>query len=1175
MDASKFTPVCAIGASAGGVQALREFFRHLPDDLGMAYVVIIHLAPDHPSALSEILAGVTRMQVQDVSEAGSRLSPNCVFVIPPDRELVIEGDDVRARPFTEPRGQRAPIDMFFRSVAAGRGDGLSVILSGAGSDGSQGVRAVKEAGGVIFVQEPADAEYPMMPRSALATGAADFVAPIPRMIERMVEVARSKEAVRKLDADGAEQDLRRIVAFLRARTGHDFSHYKRATVMRRVGRRMQVTRRPDLAGYSRYLVENPEEAQELFGDLLISVTQFFRDPDAYCALAKQAIPAVIEGALRGDATPPAIEGARQDGVRAWVVGCATGEEAYSLAILMLEEAERQHKAVPIQIFATDLDEGALGTAREGRYPASIEGDVSDERLHRWFVREGPHYRVKKEVRDCVLFATHSVLKDPPFMHIDLVSCRNLLIYLERELQRQVCTLFHYGLKPHGFLFLGSAETVDAAPDFFFPVDREARLYRARPVARRSLPVLSNLPPGHRPPGLKEPGLEEPHARHHRAPLEGPKIEQGAGALHLSALEAAAPPSALVDHEHRLLHLSPAAGRFLLPGGGAFSADITTLVRSELRLDLRGSLRRAFDHAETTLTLPLPVQFNGSRRRVLLQVSPVRDAQDVPPSRALVLFLDGGPVSDERSEAPEGEGPEGEGEEARRLREELRALEERLVASRQEHEGAIQDLRVANEELQSINEEYRSTSEELETSKEELQSMNEELQTVNAELKAKLESISTAHSDLRNLVTSTEIGTLFLDTELRIRMLTPVVTQLFNVTDADIGRPITDFTHRLAEDGLEKQARRVLRDLVPVENEVGTVDGRWMMMRLRPYRTVDDRIAGVVVTFVDVTERRDAERRLRESEERLRKVLETEAVAVLFFNMSGVLVNANEAFLKMSGYTREQIDRQELSWQGMTPPDYAEASKRELVGLEETGRIGPYEKEYILADGSQRWILFAGRRIEPDLIAEYAIDISDRKRAEAERELLAHELSHRVKNTLAVVQAMARRTGGKTVEEFRETFCGRLNALAQAHSMLLADDWRSADLAELTRRALAPYASDGGGRLEVEGEALALSARQVLSISLVLHELGTNAMKYGALSTPEGRVHVSWQVADDGGKRRLRFRWRERGGPPVTPPSDDGFGSQLIQRTAEFELSGAASIDWAPGGLTCEFEFPLE
>lgn len=353
-DGRDMTPICAIGASAGGVQALRDLFRHLPKDLGLAYVVIIHLSPDHPSAMQEILATVTEMPVHQVTDT-PELKPNCIYVIPPDRELVIEGDHVQARPFSEPRGQRAPIDMLFRSIATGRGDGLAVVLSGAGSDGANGVRAVKEAGGVIFVQEPAEAEYPMMPRSAIATGAADFVAPIETMVERLIEVTHSKAAVRAIHADANDHELRRILSFLRSRTGHDFSSYKRATIMRRIGRRMQVTRRPGLREYSEFLIANPEEAQELFDDLLISVTSFFRDPAAYKALADEAI-------------GPMFEEGGENGIRAWVVGCATGEEAYSLAMLLLEAAASRRVSTPIQIFASDLDEGALATAREAAIP---------------------------------------------------------------------------------------------------------------------------------------------------------------------------------------------------------------------------------------------------------------------------------------------------------------------------------------------------------------------------------------------------------------------------------------------------------------------------------------------------------------------------------------------------------------------------------------------------------------------------------------------------------------------------------------------------------------------------------------------------------------------------------------------------------------------------------------
>lgn len=548
-------PICAIGASAGGVQALRSLFRQLPDDLGLAYVVIVHLAPEHPSALAEILSSCTTMSVHQVTDT-PQLRANCVYVIPPDRELVIEGDNVHAREFTEARGRRAPVDVFFRSIAAGRGDGLAVVLSGSGADGSNGVRAIQEAGGVVFAQEPSEAEFSAMPQNAIATGVVSFIAPIARLAERMSEVAKSKEAVRSLDADGAANELRRLIGLLRARTGHDFSNYKRATVMRRVLRRMQVNRMTGLAEYAELVRTTPEEANELFGDLLISVTQFFRDQTAYEALAENVIGALME------------EADENSGVRAWSVGCATGEEAYSLAILFLEESEKRKLKKPIQIFASDLDEGALGTAREGRYPRSIEADVSQERLDRFFVDEGTHYRVRKELRDIVLFASHSVLKDPPFMRLDLIACRNLLIYLERSIQDQLLSLFHYGLNPNGNLFLGSAETADASA-FFASLDREARVYRALPQTRRHMPTLPHGGPdqfhsvSQRPPE---------HARdRQKAPLE----------QHAEALEQTAPPSVLADVNQQIIHLSPNAGRFIQHSAGTFSGKLSEVVRPEL------------------------------------------------------------------------------------------------------------------------------------------------------------------------------------------------------------------------------------------------------------------------------------------------------------------------------------------------------------------------------------------------------------------------------------------------------------------------------------------------------------------------------------------------------------------------------------------------------------------
>jgi two-component system, chemotaxis family, CheB/CheR fusion protein len=837
------TPVCAIGASAGGIKALQALFGKLDTNLGLAYVVIVHLAPDHPSHLAEILQSCTTMPIRQVEDSPV-LEPNHVYVIAPNRELVIDGNRIKAQDFKEPRELRAPIDMFFRSVAEARNDGYAVVLTGAGADGSVGVRKVAEAGGLVLVQDPREAEFPMMPRSAIATGVASFVEPLAAIPERISQTLKAKATLAKTDEADADRAIGRILSFLRARTGHDFASYKMATIRRRIGRRMQVTQQASLEAYADYLVENPEEAKELFGDLLISVTSFFRDPAAFEAVAQNVIPDLFD--MQETGSP----------IRIWIAGCATGEEAYSIAMLMLEEAERQQVAPNVQIFASDLDEAALATAREGRYPRAIEGDVSEERLRRFFVEDVAHYRIRKDVRDMVLFTHHSAVKDPPFMRLDLVVCRNLMIYLERELQAQLLALFHYALLPGRFLFLGSAESADGA-ELFAPVECEARIYCAKPRTGRKLDMLGELPREHRP--------DLPPLRG-----TGPRAEPTPGALHLAALEHAGPPSALVDEDLRVVHLSANAGRFIAPPEGPMSTELPDIVRAELRAELRNALHRVAATGEPCISLPISVGFEGARHRVAVYIGRTPpEAHSAP--LMLVVFMDGGPIPpadlglhEERSL---------EAEDTQRLRHELRLAQERLSASRREHESAIQELRIANEELQSINEEYRSTAEELETSKEEMQSINEELRTVNSDLKSKLAGLSSAHSDLQNLINTTDIGTLFLDPELRIKMLTPAVEHLFSVTDSDIGRPITDFSHKLDYASIEEDAAKVLRELAPFEKEVKTKTGRWLLMRLRPYRTVEDRIDGIVVSFIDITQRLSAQEELQQSEEKYRRMVE--------------------------------------------------------------------------------------------------------------------------------------------------------------------------------------------------------------------------------------------------------------------------------------------------------------
>ena len=872
-------PVVGIGASAGGIQALQNLFGALPGKTGAAFVVIIHLDPEHRSNLAQILGACTAMPVTQVEEA-EQLKPDHVYVIPPNRRLQVTDGELTTTSFDTPRGHRAPIDLFFRSLAE-RGDGFAVVMSGSGADGAVGVRAVKGAGGIVLVQEPTEAEYPSMPRAAIATGIADFVLPVRQIAEHLVDLIRSRANLSVTVSNEADEDLlRRVLAHLRVRTGHDFSKYKRSTVLRRITRRMQVTRTESLDKYYTYLRSNPDEAQALFGDLLITVTSFFRDRHVFEALKTRILPELF------------AERETTGTIRVWIAGCATGEEAYSIAMLLLEEAGRHELRPPIQIFATDLDPQALMTAREGRYPASIEADVSQERLKRFFTAEKDGYRVTQEVRDYILFANHDLLKDPPFSRVDLISCRNLLIYLDRDLQEQVCNTFHYAMNPNGYLLLGTAETADLPAGLFRSIDRNARIYQstAQPGEKpRLLPRLLG--------GIDTRGIAR-RFEHIPAPTDALTD----AAAHRRLLEQSAPPSVMVDDLHHAIHLSESAGRYMQPSGGSVSTDIGEMVRPELRFELRSALNRAFERREATLTLPIPVRFNGAARRVDMLVKPEIVDSDAQPRTAVVMFIEGEAVeslnlaSDQQQAADKT---------VRRLTEELKMTQERLRTVRDDSESGNEELRAANEELQSMNEEYRSTSEELETSKEELQSVNEELQTVNNELKVKLDETSRANSDLENLMSATDIGTLFLDTKLHIKLFTERLTDLFSVKPSDAGRPITDFSHQLEYDDLVKDMRAVLSDLTPIHREVCSRDGHWFDVRMRPYRTADNKIDGVVIIFVDVTERKHNEQMLRDSQgelRQLRELIDQSRDSIFVWDFDGRILDWNRGSEELYGFS---------------------------------------------------------------------------------------------------------------------------------------------------------------------------------------------------------------------------------------------------------------------------------
>ncbi len=947
-----------IGASAGGVNALQRFFEVLPNDLDAAFVVVVHLDPAHESELPAILATRTKMPVKQVA-GRTRLEPGRVYVIPPNRQLLITDQHLALAEFDEPRWQRAPIDLFFRSLAAQRGDDFAIVLSGAGSDGAVGIKAMKEAGGIIIVQDPDEAEYSAMPRAAIATGMADFVLPIREIATKLPEIIRDRgQAPAEALSEAEAEAMQRILSHLRVRTGHDFSAYKKATVRRRIARRMHVQRASTMAEYLTTLRENSAEAQALFADLLISVTTFFRDAPAFDKLAKIAIPILFEGKGAGDF------------VRAWAPGCATGEEAYSIAILLLEELAKRDIPCEIQVFASDLDQAALGVAREGRYPLAIEADLTEERLKRFFTREIDHYRVTRELRDSVLFARHSLLKDPPFSRADLISCRNVLIYLDRELQQQICATFHFALKTNGFLFLGSSENADHPPGMFRAADREARIYQRLQVPT-DIRVTARLAPTRL-------GIE-PLPQRSPAPL---RAAGEAAAAHREALEQLAPPSVIVDESYRTLHLSELAGRYLQPSAGTLVHDVTELAREELRFDLRAALHRAFARNEPSLSGPIAVRFNGTARRVYIQAKPLSTDRGAART-AIVFFLEGETLGEQPGSL--GLEERSPGEQAQQLQQELQFTQSQLRTSREEYEGANEELRAANEELQSINEEYRSTAEELETSKEELQSINEELQTVNSELKSKLDSVSRAHNDIQNLMAATDVGILFLDAQLKINQFTPLVTRLFSIGTGDEGRLITNFTHDLDYDGLAEEARKVMRDLATSEREVKSRAGDWYLMRMRPYRTVEDKIDGVVVTFVDIGERKRAEDASRDGEARMRAVLDGAADAIITVDDRGRIQSLNAATTRLFGYPTEELIGRNVNLLVPDPrhalPDafVADASadgeligaSREVEGRRKDG--SPFPAELNVSEA---------RHGEERLFIGFVRDLSERRRLEA-------------------------------------------------------------------------------------------------------------------------------------------------------------------------------------------------
>jgi len=833
--------IVGIGASAGGLAALEEFFCHMPVDTGMAFIVVQHLDPTQKALLPELLQRFTTMPVEE-AEQGRRIQPDTVYVIPSNAELRVEGDHIQLQKPLEPRGMRLPIDVLFSSLANARNDqAIAVVLSGMGSDGTLGLQAVRATGGLAVVQEPGSAEFDAMPRSAIAAGCADIVAPAAELPARILgfsnHVAEPHLSAQPAVKPKAPMDA--IFSILQRGTRHDFSLYKPSTLLRRIERRMAIHGISAMSDYVRYLDENSQEVQLLFKEILIGVTAFFRDDGIWDYLSGEALPALI------------AQNQPDAGLRVWVVGCSTGEEAYSLAMVFTETLEllRPGQAISLQIFASDLSSEAIAVARAGLYPHSIKEQVSEPRLARFFTRQDNGYQVKQAIRDKVLFAQHDVILDPPFTKLDLIACRNLLIYFDPMLQRRLLPLFHYSLRDNGLLMLGNSETVGRLNHLFEPLKPSLRLYRrlkhdsinGADFLLKSFPPLSTL------------SKEQPVP----APIVFPKGSDNlqTAANHL-LLQVYSPAAVVLNRDADIVYISGRTGKYLEPAAGKANWNIHAMAREGLRTPLYTALKQAALQQEPVELHNVPVQTGAGVQHVDVTVQTLSEPAALN-GMTMVVFRDTPAATQRRRAKRTSVSDDDHAEEVLRYQQAIEQLSEEARLSREE-------LQASNEELQSTNEELQSANEELTSSKEEMQSMNEELQTINSELQAKLDDLALAQSDMQNVLNSIDIAILFLDQNLNVRRYTARASNVVSLRESDVGRPLSELKTILEYPELEDDARQTLDTLVASEKQIPTNEGRWFSIRVIPYRRLDNVIDGVVVTMVDITDTKTLESSLRES-----------------------------------------------------------------------------------------------------------------------------------------------------------------------------------------------------------------------------------------------------------------------------------------------------------------------
>ncbi len=952
-------PVAGLVASAGGLDAFKRFFTVMPADSGIAFVLVPHLDPSHASLMVELLARQTAMPVVEAVN-GMAIEANQVHIIPPNKNMTIEGGVLRLTGPVERGGWQTSIDLFLRSLAEDQmHNAICIILSGTGSHGTLGLKAVKAAGGMAMVQDPTTAECSGMPKSAIATGLADYVLPVEKMPEVILKYVQQifvSGGERVTAVEKSPDDLNQLLAILRARTKFDFRSYRKGMLARRLERRLRLSHFDNVADFVAHLREHPDEVKQLARDLLISVTRFFRDPEAFHILENEVI-------------APLVQAKDSDGpLRVWVPGCATGEEPYAIAMLLLEHQMETQDPRRVQIFATDVDERALEVARRGVYPADISVDVSPERLARFFTQvDESAWQVSKQVREMVTFAVQNLIGDAPFSRMDLISCRNLLIYLEPDVQKKVVALLHFALKKGGYLFLGPSETIGRQIDLFEPVSKKWRIYRRIGLARPNTLQFPMQP-------------TESRNAPARPSSQLPALSRLADLAQTCLLRRLNLAYVVIDRNYEVLHFAGPTEDYLVQPGGPPTQNLISLARQGLESKLRAVVRRAIREDSSQSIRDVKVHHGRDIRRVDIEVEPL-DLSKQSAGLLLISFQpQPTPSSDELSDVaarPETEEPEM----VRQLELELETTREDLQSTIEELESSNEELKASNEEIMSMNEEIQSANEELESSKEELQSFNEELSTVNNQLHDKIAEVESATNDMANLLNSTDIATVFLDFDLRIKLFTPAATRMFKMIARDRGRPIGDIAKRFDDDGLLPDVEQVLQDLVPRDKEVCNEDGRWFVRRLVPYRTLDNRIDGVVITFSDVTDRKQASDAV---DRHLAAIVESSADAIISMDLVGNISTWNRGAEEIYGYRRAEVVGRSIN---MIIPEHRVAEWTQAMSLLTRGEHAEqFETEHVCKDGRH---VVMSLTVSPILDGQGKVvsasvtgrDITERKRAE--------------------------------------------------------------------------------------------------------------------------------------------------------------------------------------------------